>query len=122
MVFMFSRRKKCQECLSKSRKRIFTTVNSHINSSESNNLNTSNGYIVIGKSKLPHINVHTKSSFNKLFTLKRETDTESSIGIHDEMIDEKNTSEEISSHKNSTEVNDHTCDDNRIFKQYKGKG
>ena len=83
MVFMFSRRKKCQECLSKSRKRIFTTVNSHINSSESNNLNTSNGYIVIGKSKLPHINVHTKSSLNKGITFRKENDTESSTSIND---------------------------------------
>ena len=42
-----------------------------------------------------------------------ETDTESSISINIETIEENNISEEISDHKNSAEVIDHTCDDNR---------
>ena len=43
---------------------------------------------------------------------KKETDKESSTIINDEITDDKNTSEEISSHQNSAEVIDHTCDDN----------
>ena len=34
--------------------------------------------------------------------------------INNEIIDEKNISEEISSHQNSSEVIDHTCDENGI--------
>ena len=42
------------------------------------------------------------------------TGTESSTSTNDEIIDDKNTSEEISSHKNSAKVIDHTYDDNGI--------
>ena len=42
----------------KSKKRRFITVNSHFNSSETNNLNTSNSDDVIVNSNLPHINVN----------------------------------------------------------------
>ena len=48
------------EGFSKSKKRRFTTVTSHVNSSESNDLNTYNSYNVIGNSNIPHINVYTK--------------------------------------------------------------
>ena len=42
--------------------------------------------------------------------------TESNIYIvkYDEIMDENNISEEISSHQNSAEIIDHTCDDNGI--------
>ena len=65
-------------------------------------------------SNLSCINVHTKSSLNKLINLRKENDTESSTIIDDEIIDDDNTSQEISSHKNLVELIDHTCDDNGI--------
>ena len=40
----------------------------------------------------------------------KETYTEEIISINDEMMDENNISEEISSHNDSEEVIDHTCD------------
>ena len=43
-----------------SKNRICTTVNSHINCNESNNLNTSNSYNVKGASNFPHDNVQMK--------------------------------------------------------------
>ena len=48
MVFMSSRRKHGRKALSKYKKNIFITVNSHINTSEPSNLNTSNINNVIG--------------------------------------------------------------------------
>ena len=42
----------------------------------------------------------------------KKTDTDSTNRINDEIIDDKNTIEEISCNKNSAEVIDHTCDDN----------
>ena len=55
---------------------------------------------MIGNPKIPHINVHTESLLNKLITLKKETDSESSTSINDEIMDETNKSEEISSDQN----------------------
>ena len=43
----------------------------------------------------------------------KKTYIESSIIINYEIFDENNISEERSSNKNSEEVIDHTCDDNR---------
>ena len=59
------------------------TVNSQVNSSELNNLNTSKSDNIIGNSNLPHINIHAKSSLNKFINLQTETDTESSTSIID---------------------------------------
>ena len=67
-------------------------------------MNIPNSDNIIGNSNLPRINVQTKGSFNKIINFKKETDTESSIGINNEIIDEKNISEEISSHQNSSHV------------------
>ena len=44
--------------------------------------------------------------------MQKETDTDSSTSINDEITDDNNTSEDISCHQNSSEVIDHTCDDN----------
>ena len=44
---------------------------------------------VIGNSNLPRINVHTKSSLNKLITLQKETDIESSNSMNDEIMEKK---------------------------------
>ena len=60
------------------------------------------------------MNVHTKSSINKLFTLDYETDTYLITITNNEIIYGNNRSEEISSHQNSAEVIDCTCDDNGI--------
>ena len=46
--------------------------------------------------------------------MQKETDTESSNIIIDEITDDNNTSEEILSHQNSAELIDHTCDYNVI--------
>ena len=78
-----------------SKKRICTTVNSHTKRNISNNLNTSNSDNVIGNLNRPCFNVHIKYFFNTLITLQKETDTESSNSINDEIIDENNISEEI---------------------------
>ena len=91
--------------------RRFTTVNSRVNSSESNNPNTSNRDNVIGNSYLTHINVHAVSYFNKIINLQKETGIESIISINNEITNEK-ISEEISSHQNSVELIYYTCDDN----------
>ena len=109
---MLSKRKKGRKVSYKSKKRICITVNSHVNSSKTNNSNTSNSDNVIGNSIIPCININTKISLNKLITLQKETDTESINIINDEIMDDNNTSEEISSHQNSVEVIDHKCDDN----------
>ena len=58
-----------------SKKRIFTTVNSHVNNNESNNVNTSNSDDVIGTSKFTHSNVQNDSPFNTLITFQKLTDT-----------------------------------------------
>ena len=55
-----------------------------------------------------------KFHLDKVITLQKETDTESSTRINDEIMDDNNTSEEISSHQNSAEVIDHKYDDNGI--------
>ena len=54
-----------------SKKIRYTTVNSHINSSEPNSFSTTNSDNVTGNSNLPRINVQTKSSFNTRITLKK---------------------------------------------------
>ena len=56
MAFTPSRSKHERKVLSKSKKRGCTIAKSHVNSSESNSLNTSNIDNVIGTSNLPHIN------------------------------------------------------------------
>ena len=65
-------------------------------------MNTSNSDNVIVTSNLTLIKVKTERYFNILTTLKKETNTESSISI----------SEKMSSHHNSAEVIDNTDDDN----------
>ena len=75
MVSTFSKRKQGRKVSYKYKKSIFTNVNLHANSSKSNSTNTSNIDIVVGNSNLPHINVQTESSFNKLINLQLETDS-----------------------------------------------
>ena len=74
-VFTLSRRKQGRKVLSKSNKRRCITVNSQFNSSKTNSLNTSNSDDIIYNSNNPRVNVHTKTSLNKLITLQKETDT-----------------------------------------------
>ena len=56
---------------------------SYVNIKKSDSMNTSNSDNIIENSNLPHINIQTKISFNKLITLQEETDTESIISIND---------------------------------------
>ena len=114
MEFTSSRRKKRRKILYISNKRRCITDNLHVNSSKSNNPNTYNSDNDIGNSNLPRINVHTKLSSNKLVTLQKEIDTESSTSTNEENMDNNNVSEELASHKNSTVVIFHKCDDNGI--------
>ena len=51
---------------------IFNTVNSHVNSSESNNLNTSNNDNAKENSNLPRINNQTEGLFNTIITFKNK--------------------------------------------------
>ena len=87
MVYTLSRRKQVRNIYYIYNKRICTTVNSHINSNKSNNLNTPNSDNVIGNSNLPHINVQNNSPFNILITLQKEIDTESTVSINDEIME-----------------------------------
>ena len=61
MVFKSTGRKQEMKVSFKSKKNRCIAVNSHFNSSETNNSKTSNSDDVIGNSNLPCINVHTKS-------------------------------------------------------------
>ena len=56
-------------------------------------MNTSNSDNVIENSNLTHINVQNDSPFNTLITFQKLTDTESSVSINDEIMDENNISE-----------------------------
>ena len=56
-------------------------------------MNKSNSDNVTGNSNLPRINSQTESSFNTLINMQKETDTELSIIINDEIIDKNNISE-----------------------------
>ena len=69
MVFTSSIRKQGSKILYIYNKMRCTTVNSNVNSSESNNINKSNSDNIIGDSNLPSINDHTESSFNTLVNL-----------------------------------------------------
>ena len=71
MVFTSSIRKQGGKVSFKSKKRICITVNSHFNISIKNNYNTSNNDDVIINSNLPRIDVHTKSSLNKLLNFQK---------------------------------------------------
>ena len=119
MLFTSLKSKQGRNLSYKSKKRRCITVNSHINSSKSNNLDTSNSNNNAENSNLPRINVQTETSFNTLINLQAETDIQSSIMINNEIIDENNISEEISSHQNLAQLIDHTCDDNEKKNQYR---
>ena len=112
LVYVIKKRNKGRKVSFKPKKRRFITVDSNFNRNETNNSNTSKRVDVMVNPNFPRINVHTKSPLNKLINLKKETDTQSSSRINDEITDDNNTSEEISCHKNSSEVIVHTCDDN----------
>ena len=78
-------------------------------------MNISNSHHDIGTSKFTHRNVQNGSLFNKLITLQRVIiDTESSVGINNEIIDQNHITEEISFHQNLAEIIDHACDDSGI--------
>ena len=98
VAFTFSRQKHGQKVFSKSKKRRCTTVTSHVDSRDTNDMNTYNSVNVIRNSNLPHINIHTKCSSNKPVTLHKETDTESSTSINEINMDDNNASEKIASH------------------------
>ena len=95
-------------------KRRCTTVISHINRNESKTFNTSNSDNVIVALNLLRINVQNDIQFNTLVTLQKKIDTESSVVINDERMDENNISEKQLSHQNPSEIIDHTLDNNEI--------
>ena len=74
-------------------------MNTYFNNSETNNFYTPFSDNVIGNSNFTRTNVHTKSSFHKLITQQKGTDTESSMCSNDEINDDINKSEGMSSHK-----------------------
>ena len=80
---MSSRQKHGRKVSYHSKKRICTTVTSHVKSSKSNDVITYNSDNVIGNLNIPCINVHTERSSNELVTLQKETDTESSTSINE---------------------------------------
>ena len=114
MAFASSGQKNGRKVFPKSKKRRCTTVTSHVDSSESNDLNTYNSDNFIGNSNIPRINVHTKRSSNELVTFQKETNTQSITSTNEKNIDENTAIEQIASHQNPTGVIDHTCDENGI--------
>ena len=72
MAFTSSRRKQRSNISYISSKIRCNIINSHINSSESNNPDTSNSDNVIGNPNFPHINVQNDSTFNTLFILPKK--------------------------------------------------
>ena len=93
MVFTTSRRKVQRKVSLNSKKSTCITVNSHLNSSETNSFNISNSDYVIGNSNLPCFYIHTKISLKEFINLQKETNTKSSISINFEITDDKNTNE-----------------------------
>ena len=83
MGYKSSRKKHSRNILYKSKNRRCTTVISHVNSNESNNLNMSNGDNVIETSKTPHSNVQNGIPFNTLINLQKLMDKKSSVSIKD---------------------------------------
>ena len=81
--------------LYKSKKSSCITVNSHVNSSESKKLNTSNSYNVIVNTNLPRIKVRDDSSFDTISFLKKVTYTESNVRTNYEVMDENKNSKDI---------------------------
>ena len=73
-------------------RRGYVLLLTHISTVVKNNSKTSNSDDIIGNSNPPHINVLTKISLNKLVTLIKETDTESSTTVNDKISDDNNTS------------------------------
>ena len=86
MVFTLSRSKQGRDIPYISNKKRCYTVSSHVRSSESNNLNTSNSDNVTVNSNLPRIKVQTQSSFNTLNVLQKENDIESIISTNDKIM------------------------------------
>ena len=70
MVFNSPIRKKGRNVSYISKKRRCTNVNSHVNSSKSNNLIISNSDNVIRTSNLTHTNIQNESPFNTPISLK----------------------------------------------------
>ena len=66
IAFNLTRRKHGQKVFYKSKKRICTTVTSHVNSSKSNDMNKYNTDNFTGNPNIPHTNVHTEQSSNEL--------------------------------------------------------
>ena len=93
MVFTSLKRKLGRKFSFKYKNRRGITVKLNLNSSETNHLNTSDSDDVKVNLNLPCIDVHTKISLNKLINLQKETDTQSSTSINDEITDENYTSE-----------------------------
>ena len=77
-------------------------------------MNTSNNNNIIVTSNLPYIKVQNESPFNTLINFQKVTNTESSVSINVEIMDENKISDEISSHHDSAEILYHTYDDNGI--------
>ena len=114
-VFTLSGKKQGRNVFYIYKKKRSYTVNSHVNSSESNNSNTLRSDNVIVNSNLPRINVQAEIPFNTLITLQKDTDTESGIIINDDIMDGRYISEQISSRHNTAEGIDHKCDNNEMF-------
>ena len=77
-------------------------------------MNISNSDNVIGTSKLPHSKAKTYIPFNTLINSQQLTDKYPSVSINNEIKYQNNISKNISSHQNSAQIIDHTCDDNGI--------
>ena len=113
-MFTLSIRKQGQKFLYKSKKSRYTTMISHVNRNESNNLNTPNSDNILGTSKFSHSNIQNYGSFNTTIPFKKVSYTESSVSINDERTDKKYITEKNASHQNPSEIIEHTFDYNGI--------
>ena len=71
-VFKFPRKKQVRNVFNRYNKRRFITVNSYVDISKSNILNTSNSGGVIVNSNFPRINVQTRKTFNTIIIFKHK--------------------------------------------------
>ena len=113
-MFTLLRRKQVRKVFHKSKKRRCSTFISHVNSNDSNNLHKSNSDNVIVTSKISSYERSKRQSIKFTSSFTKISDIDSSASIIDEIMDKNNIGEAISSDKNSSEIIDHTYDDNGI--------
>ena len=114
MGYIYQRRNHGRKVLAKAKDAICTNIISHVNSNESNNLQTLNIDNVKITSNCPYLAVKIGSSSNKSINLPNIIDTESSVCINDKITVSNDINKENSSHQSSLEIIYHLCNDSGV--------